>query len=225
MSALRLCVVSSGGGGAFKAFFRLIGIQPSNVLILTDRPCGIEDFARDNSIPHFRCECSGNEAFSQEAAKQIASFGGVHVVFLFFTRLVTSSLFDRYRVINLHPSLLPAFPGFRPIERALQRGVKFFGTTMHLVDSCVDGGKILAQATHPLKGDEQESDLEHIAFLQKVYLMLLVAEHHEVVGDADLQFSDWPCEDRWNPSLRSARYREMYASLARSSQPPEPLAS
>lgn len=225
MSDMRLCIVSSSGGGALKAFFRLAGIPAANILILTDRACGIEDIAREYSIPHVRLEWTDHEAFSQAAAKHIAGFGGVDVVMLFFSRLVTASLFDRHQVVNFHPALLPAFPGSRAIKRALQAGVKFFGTTMHVVDATLDGGKILAQGIHPLKGDEQEDDLEYIAFLQKVYLMLLVAEHHEIAGKGQLQFSDWPCGDRWNPSLRSEKYRELHASLVRSSQPPRSVTS
>ncbi len=221
MSGIRLCVVSNSGGAAFKAFFHLAGVQPANVLVLTDRPCGIEVFARDHSIQCIRLEGLDNQEFSDEAARQIARFGRVDVVFLFFMRLVTASLFERFPVVNLHPALLPAFPGLRPIARALKSGVKFFGTTMHFVDASVDGGRILAQASHPLNGDERERDLQHIAFLQKVYLLLLVAEHYDIAGHAPLEFSGWPCSDRWNPSLRSAHYVERYAAFVRSSQPPD----
>lgn len=225
MSGMRLCVISNSGGAAFKAFFHLAGIHPSNVLVLTDRPCGIEAFARDNAIQHVRLEGLDNQEFSDEAARHIDRFGRVDVVFLFFMRLVTASLFARFPVVNLHPALLPAFPGLRPITRALESGVKFFGTTMHFVDATVDGGKILAQASHPLKGDERERDLEHIAFLQKVYLLLLVAEHHDRAGRAPLEFAGWPCGDRWNPSLRSAHYLERYAAFVQSVQPPGPPTS
>jgi phosphoribosylglycinamide formyltransferase-1 len=225
MSGLRLCVVSNSGGSAFKAFFHLAGIHPANVLVLTDRPCGIEDFARDHAIQHVRLEGLDNKAFSDEAARQIDRFGHVDVVFLFFMRLVTASLFARFPVINLHPALLPAFPGLRPIPRALESGVKFFGTTMHVVDATVDGGRILAQASHPLRGDEQVRDLQHIAFLQKVYLLLLVAEHHEIVGHGPVEFSGWPCGDRWNPCLQSAHYLERYAAFVQSTPPPAPLTS
>lgn len=225
MSDMRLCIVSSSGGGAFKAFFRLAGIPAANILILTDRVCGIEDVASENAIPHVRLEWTSHETFSQEAARHIADFGGADVVMLFYSRLVTASLFDRYPVVNFHPALLPAFPGFRAIKRALQAGVKFFGTTMHVVDATLDGGTILAQGIHPLRGDEQEDDLGYIAFLQKVYLMLLVAEHHEWAGKGPLNFSGWPCGDRWNPSLRSEKYRALHASLVTSSQAPGSVTS
>lgn len=220
MSSIRLCVISNSGGSAFKAFFHLAGIHPSNVLVVTDRPCGIEDFARDNAIEHVRIEGLDNQAFSDAAAAHIEKFGRVDVVFLFFMRMVTASLFARFPVINLHPALLPAFPGLRPIKRALESGVKFFGTTMHVVDATLDGGRILAQASYALTGGEQERDLEHIAYLQKVYLLLLVAEHHDIIPGAPLEFSGWPRSDQWNPSLRSVHYLERYAEFVQSSRPP-----
>lgn len=215
-------MISSSNGGAFKAFYSLARIPSSNILIITDRACGIEAFAKERSIQHSRLETSDNEVFSDSAKKQIDDFDGVDFVFLFFTRLVTESLFEYYTTINFHPSLLPAFQGFQPIRKALQKGVKFFGTTMHVVDNTVDDGKILAQATYPLKGNEEESVVEQIAFLHKVYFMLLVAENFESSGNTHLDFSTWPYTDRSNPSLRSVTYRDLYASLLKDNPPGRP---
>lgn len=222
MSGLRVCVISSGNGGAFKAFCRLTGVTASNVLIITDRPCGIEAFARESAIEHVRVEAPRNEDFSELAAGHIARFGGVDFVFLFFTRLVTPALWDRYPVVNFHPSLLPAFPGFQPIQRALQKRVKFFGTTMHLVDNTVDDGAILAQAICPLGGAEDADRLEQVAFFHKVYFMLLVAENFEESGNTKLDFSRWPSTERFNPSLRTLKYQDLYGAVFRYNEAMDP---
>jgi folate-dependent phosphoribosylglycinamide formyltransferase PurN len=217
---MRICLISSGNGGAFKAFYRLTGIPPSNILIVTDRQCGVETFAADQGISRARLSIADNEGFSDAAKREIDRFGGVDFVFLLFTRLVTRSLFAHYPTINFHPSLLPAFQGLHPIGRALQKQVKFVGTTMFLVvDDTVDDGKILAQATYPLAQDEGESRLKDVAFLHKVQFMLLVAENFESTRNTSLDFSGWPHTDAVNPSLRSERYQKMHESLVQAQSP------
>ncbi len=66
----------------------------------------------------------------------------------------------KQRVINVHPSLLPAFPGIRAIEQALDYGVKVFGVTVHFVDEGVDSGSILLQRAVPVPADRDREALE-----------------------------------------------------------------
>ncbi len=74
---------------------------------------------------------------------------------------ILSPLFVRSfpnRILNIHPSLLPAFPGLRPQRQALEYGVRFSGCTVHFVDEGVDSGPILLQAAVPvLESDDEES--------------------------------------------------------------------
>jgi phosphoribosylglycinamide formyltransferase-1 len=69
------------------------------------------------------------------------------VVLAGYMKLLTPVFLDRFahRVINVHPSLLPAFPGLHPVEEALAYGVKVFGVTVHYVDEGIDSGRIIAQ--------------------------------------------------------------------------------
>ncbi len=86
---------------------------------------------------------------------------GVRVVVLAgFMRLVTPTLLDAFphRVVNVHPALLPAFPGVHAQKQALDYGVKVTGCTVHFVDAGTDTGPVIAQATVPvLEGDDEES--------------------------------------------------------------------
>ncbi len=82
-----------------------------------------------------------------------------------YMHLLTSSFLARFpgRVVNVHPSLLPAFPGTRPIEEALAAGATETGVTVHLVDEGVDSGPILAQEPVPiLPGDTPETLRERV---------------------------------------------------------------
>ncbi len=80
-------------------------------------------------------------------AAWLAGHGVELVVLAGYMQLVSPAFLGRFpeRVINVHPSLLPAFPGLRAVEQALEYGVKVFGVTVHHVDEGVDSGRIIAQ--------------------------------------------------------------------------------
>ena len=82
---------------------------------------------------------------------------GVELVCLAgYMRIVGSVLLNAYRgrIINIHPSLLPAFRGARAVEQAVEYGVKVYGITIHYVDEQLDGGKIIAQRAFEYDGDD-----------------------------------------------------------------------
>ncbi len=83
------------------------------------------------------------------------------------------------RIINIHPSLLPAFPGLNVQKRALEHGARFSGCTVHFVDEEVDGGPIISQAVVPIFDDDNEASLserileqEHIIYPEAIRLIL-----------------------------------------------------
>ena len=83
------------------------------------------------------------------------------------------------RIINIHPSLLPAFPGLHPQRQALEHGVKFSGCTVHFVDEGVDSGPIILQSVVPLYDSDDEKTLsrrileqEHLIYPRAVQLMV-----------------------------------------------------
>jgi len=85
----------------------------------------------------------------------------------------------RGRILNIHPSLLPAFPGLEAQEQALEHGVKFTGCTVHFVDETLDGGPIIAQRVVPVKDDDTVETLsarilseEHKLYAEAVSLVL-----------------------------------------------------
>ena len=92
------------------------------------------------------------------------------VVLAGFMRIVTTAFLDAFpdRVINIHPSLLPAFPGVDAQRQAFEAGVRVTGCTVHLVDAGTDTGPILAQAAVPVRGDDALVDLQR---------RILAAEH------------------------------------------------
>ena len=75
-----------------------------------------------------------------------------------YMRIIGDELLSRYggRIINIHPSLLPAFQGAQAVERAVEYGVKVYGITIHWVDQTLDGGKIIAQEAFHYDGNDPE---------------------------------------------------------------------
>ena len=98
-------------------------------------------------------------AFDAALAAEIDRHQPDLVVLAGFMRILTDGFVARYsgRLVNIHPSLLPAFPGLHTHRRALEAGVRTHGCTVHFVTAAVDGGPIIAQAAVPvLPGDTEE---------------------------------------------------------------------
>lgn len=89
------------------------------------------------------------QAFEDAASEALEAAGAEYVCLAGFMRLLSANFVDRWRdrLINIHPSLLPAFPGLNTHERALQAGVRITGCTVHFVRAEMDNGPIIAQAS------------------------------------------------------------------------------
>jgi phosphoribosylglycinamide formyltransferase-1 len=93
----------------------------------------------------------------------------------------------RHRILNIHPSLLPSFPGLDPQRQAIEHGVKWTGCTVHFVDETLDGGPIVAQTPVPVEGNDTVETLsarilveEHRAYAEAV--ALVVSSEYEIAG-------------------------------------------
>lgn len=111
-----------------------------------------------------------------------------------YMRLLSRYFIEAYRnrILNIHPSLLPAFPGLDAQRQALEQGVKWSGCTVHFVDETLDGGPIIAQKEVPVLDDDSEESLsarileqEHQLYAEAVTLVL--RRDFEVVGDRGIQ--------------------------------------
>ena len=153
-------------------------------LVLSNRPlaAGLARAAEAGvpaqAIDHrrFGADRAAHEAAIDAALRQ----AGVEIVCLAgYMRLLTPFLVDAWqgRMLNIHPSLLPAFPGLHTHERALEAGVKLHGCTVHLVTQTMDDGPILAQAAVPVLPDDSADQLAARVLAQehRLYPMALRA--------------------------------------------------
>ena len=143
---------------------------------------------------------ASREAFDAALATEIDRFSPQLVVLAGFMRILTPAFVARYagRLMNIHPSLLPAFPGLDTHERALAAGVKLHGCTVHFVTADLDHGPIVVQAALPVLADDTPDTLaarvlaqEHVVYPAAVRWFLdgrlVVAEGRVRVKGSDAQ--------------------------------------
>jgi phosphoribosylglycinamide formyltransferase-1 len=119
------------------------------------------------------------EAFDEQIVRELKARSVDTVVLAGFMRIVTPKLIDAFagRVINIHPSLLPSFPGVDAHKQALEYGVKITGCTVHFVDAGMDTGPIIAQSAVPILEEDTIDSLR---------ARVLVEEHKLLVSSLQL---------------------------------------
>ena len=161
----KLAVFASGNGSNFEA---IVGaclknrINAEVAICVCDHPGAyVTERAKKLNIPvlelHPKSYPSKQE-YENEILKELKKYDVEFIALAGYMRIIGKVLLDSYseKIINIHPSLLPAFPGLDAIGQALDYGVKVFGVTVHYVDSSLDGGKIISQAAIPYDGNDRE---------------------------------------------------------------------
>ena len=169
MHQLRLGVLGSGKGSNFRAIHEAIrtGRLDARVAIVCSDvvDSGILKLARDAGIAttwieEKRFKTRLSRECEEDLVKRLRSAGVDLVVLAGYMRMLKAPMLEAFprRIINIHPSLLPKFPGLEAWRQALEAGETVTGCTVHLVDEGMDSGEIIAQAEVPiLPGDTPES--------------------------------------------------------------------
>jgi phosphoribosylglycinamide formyltransferase-1 len=163
MAPLRIAVFASGQGTNFQAIADAVREGKLDVtieLLVCDKPsapvverasrAGVDAFVfKPKDYPN-------REAYETEIVAELTKRGVDLIVLAGYMRILTPTIVEPYygRMINVHPSLLPAFPGVNAMVQALDYGVKVTGVTVHYVDGGLDSGPIIAQAVVPISDGE-----------------------------------------------------------------------
>jgi len=168
VAKLKVAVFASGNGSNFQALAdaaREGRLGAEIRLLVCDRPeAYVVKRAEAAGVPTYVFrprDYPSREAYEKEVLAELARRGIGLVVLAGYMRILTNVLVDAYtgRMINIHPSLLPAFPGMNAIRQALDYGVKVTGVTVHFVDSGVDTGPIIAQEALAVEEHDTEETL------------------------------------------------------------------
>ncbi|MFN2747947.1 phosphoribosylglycinamide formyltransferase [Bacillus sp. z60-18] len=165
----KFAVFASGSGTNFAAILKKMKEENWDaeiVLVVCDKPqAKVLERAEEAGIPSFAFQPKSFEnkaAFEQIIVEQLRLHGAEWIVLAGYMRLIGDTLLSAYRnkIVNIHPSLLPAFPGIDAIGQAYRAGVKVAGITVHYVDAGMDTGPIIAQRALELEKDETLESLE-----------------------------------------------------------------
>ncbi len=180
----KIVILISGRGSNMEALIaaRDAGNLPVNIAaVISNRPDakGLETAAKAGIATHYidHKAFAGREAFDAALAECIDGFVPDLVVLAGFMRILSEGFVRHYegRLMNIHPSLLPSFPGLHTHRRALEEGVRVHGCTVHFVTPTLDHGPVIIQAAVPVLDSDDEDVLsarvlhqEHLIYPQAV---------------------------------------------------------
>ena len=164
-SNLQALIDAGARGDLGRARIAVVGVNVAD--------CGALGRARDAGLPTFvldHRDFASREAFDHALGAELQGHGIELLVLAGFMRILTPGFLSAFpaRVINIHPSLLPAFPGVNAQGQAFRFGAKVSGCTVHFVEANVDAGPIIAQTAVPILDDDDE---------ERVRLRILAEEH------------------------------------------------
>ena len=192
MKKLALGILGSGAGSNCRAILEQIRagkLEAEARLVVADTfNAGILDIARDYGVPNiylppgkFRTRLEPN--VEMELVRSLQEVGVELVVLAGFMRMLKEPMLAAFsrRIINIHPSLLPKFPGIESWKQALEAGEKITGCSVHFVDAGIDSGEIIAQQKVPvLPGDTPESLHARIQIAEHALYPEVIAQFCEV---------------------------------------------
>lgn len=168
VSKKRLALFASGRGSNGEALYKAMQeglINGEFVVIITDHAdAGIVERSKGWGIPLIAIERSqfdSKQAFEQAQLDALEPYCVDGIVLAGYMRIVGAGLIARYehKILNIHPALLPSFPGLHGRQQAIDAGVKVTGCTVHFVDAGMDTGPIIMQNTVSVYPDDTEDTL------------------------------------------------------------------
>lgn len=214
---LNLGVLASGRGSNFQAIIDAIGagnLNASIKLLIVDNP---DAYAIERAKKHFieylyinPRDFKSKDEFFLNIADELKNRYVELVILAGFMRIVRKPLIDAFpnRIMNIHPALLPSFPGLHSQKQALDYSVRISGCTVHFVDEGMDTGPIIIQAAVPVSPDDTEETLsERILKLEhKIFpeAIRLYAEGRLKIEGRAVKIAGYELEDGYivNPPLR-----------------------
>jgi phosphoribosylglycinamide formyltransferase-1 len=183
----KLGILLSGRGSNFEAIARNVqaGKIPAEIAVVISNKADAPGVARAKEMGlatrFIPSQGKEREAFDREVVAALREFQVDLVCLAGFMRILSPYFIREFpcRILNIHPALLPSFPGEGAQRQALEYGVKFTGCTVHLVDEGVDTGPIVCQAVVPVRDDDTPETLaarilkeEHRIYSEAICLLL-----------------------------------------------------
>jgi phosphoribosylglycinamide formyltransferase-1 len=178
---MNVAVLASGNGTNLQALIDAGArgdLGPARIALVGSNKPGCPALARAEQagVPSFALDhrtYPSRAAFDKAVQARLTEAGVELVVLAGFMRILTAEFVQAFagRMINIHPALLPAFPGLHPHRQALDHGVKVSGVTIHFVEEGTDSGPIIAQSVVPVLDDDDEQSLSRRIFAEEHRLL------------------------------------------------------
>lgn len=191
---LKFAVFASGSGSNFQSIIDATArkdLEAECALLICDQPeAKVISRAKKHNIPVFLFELKhypNKVNYEQAILEKLQQFDIQFIALAGYMRLIGSTLLQSYerKIVNIHPSLLPSFPGLNAIEQAIEAGVKVTGVTIHYIDSGMDTGPIVAQQAVKVCDNETEKTLQRkIHAVEHVLYPQTLATLFQTTGEA-----------------------------------------
>ncbi len=183
---IKLGFLGSGRGSNFQAIYKNIlngKLKAEAVVVISNKKSKMLEIAEEYGLSSIFLDPKGfstREEYDAELVKILFSHGVDLVILAGYMKILTPVFIHSFpnKILNIHPSLLPAFKGLHPQQQALDAGVKVAGCTVHFVTDELDSGPIIIQETVPVMPDDNEDSLaerilkkEHIIYTEAIKIV------------------------------------------------------
>ena len=183
-----LCFLLSAGGSAVFKAIELTEIDPSRVFIVSDRKCPALISAQEKGFDSFLIEHNDVGTFSNELSF-LLSEKKVSALLLLYSKMIGPDIYERFKTYNVHPSILPSFPGLGAEKQASEYRALFQGASLHKVDEGIDTGQLIAQVITPTNKNSTVNTRKKLSYVQKTILTTFFITMHE--NPSFLQIEDF----------------------------------
>lgn len=170
---MKIAAVISTNGGIISNLLNLDYFKDKLVYMVSDRKCGAIDLANKYSIKHDIFYAQNGKEFSDKISENI-DWAEFDLIISFYTKLFYGQFIsmNKGKLINIHPSILPACRGMNGFENTIKSGSTFIGSTVHFVDEGIDTGKPIIQSARPYNPHLTFSTNRHLVFIDQCIILL-----------------------------------------------------
>lgn len=181
MKKFRVVVLASGSGSLLQALIDRQNIHGGELVgLITDIPCRAQARARNANIPVTTIEVGLDRSnWNKKLLSALNNLNPDLIVSAGFMRIIGTEVLEEFegKIINIHPALLPNFPGSNAVRDTLIAGAKITGTTVHFVDSGIDTGEIISQKEVEILPNDTEASLHNrIKLIEQELIVNVVAD-------------------------------------------------
>lgn len=177
---MQFVVIASTNGSVLAALLKNDYFRSRIRCVVSDRPCAALTVAAEFGVPHKLYATGDGLKFSDFLLNEYQDHPP-DLFICFYTRLLRGAFlaFAQGRLVNVHPSILPAFPGLHGFEDSVKAGSRFVGSTIHYVDHGMDTGIPILQAAAPFNPEKTLAENRHIVFIQQCKMVLQLIKYVE----------------------------------------------